>query len=183
MFATVPHWFGLMSPSLRGSGLKYRLRQQRLSQFLVSLFTREWIEILSSLLSSSMKICLPLYEGVDWNKRSWEIAASTPRVSLFTREWIEIPIFRYWGITESGLPLYEGVDWNVWNIEIDNGSSASPSLRGSGLKYMSEPNQFLDCHVSLFTREWIEIAFWYHLLEYYWVSLFTREWIEIWWLS
>ena len=45
-----------MSPSLRGSGLKS-----------VSLFTREWIEIVQS-----------------------QFADLSPQVSLFTREWIEI---------------------------------------------------------------------------------------------
>ena len=34
-----------MSPSLRGSGLKYHLRAEEAVNDIVSLFTREWIEI------------------------------------------------------------------------------------------------------------------------------------------
>ena len=34
----------------------------------------------------------------------------------------------------------------------------SPSLRGSGLKYLSETKMTLAEFVSLFTREWIEIT-------------------------
>ena len=56
-----------MSPSLRGSGLKYRLLVPPLTLRPVSLFTREWIEIPCN---------------------SARVRAS--QVSLFTREWIEI---------------------------------------------------------------------------------------------
>ena len=34
----------------------------------------------------------------------------------------------------------------------------SPSLRGSGLKFQHMDFYFYDFHVSLFTREWIEIV-------------------------
>ena len=76
-----------MSPSLRGSGLKYFFDNFGHKGNMVSLFTREWIEIENreqkdglhlaspSLRGSGLKynlahvvshfICLPLYEGVD----------------------------------------------------------------------------------------------------------------------
>ena len=100
------------SPSLRGSGLKFR-------------YNIKWyIQILG----------LPLYEGVDWNKiisdeisnnnvslftREWiEISCSSyvkthPVVSLFTREWIEMLKRHSWKLDCHSLPLYEGVDWNA----------------------------------------------------------------------
>ena len=78
-------------------------------------------------------------------------------VSLFTREWIEISSGRK----------------NPWN------EKKSPSLRGSGLKFV----WFLDTEtpqcVSLFTREWIEINPPRRRCPLCRVSLFTREWIEI----
>ena len=53
----------------------------------VSLFTREWIEIVCpSVLSIPLK------------------------VSLFTREWIEILCERFHSLNPISLPLYEGVD-------------------------------------------------------------------------
>ena len=60
----------MASPSLRGSGLKSKILGAYCEFGVVSLFTREWIEI--SILFSY-----------------FEIAAS---VSLFTREWIEITL-------------------------------------------------------------------------------------------
>ena len=56
-----------LSPSLRGSGLKLFTDRKKEIDMLVSLFTREWIEIFSL--------------------RS---ASACSYVSLFTREWIEI---------------------------------------------------------------------------------------------
>ena len=150
------------SPSLRGSGLKYycagnRIRNAvRLPLYegvdwnkihklrilflcIVSLFTREWIEILKSLTS---------------------MLAVSP-VSLFTREWIEINITGDLSDLGGSLPLYEGVDWNAiqrvikiigkrlplyegvdWNRAINTVFTvftASPSLRGSGLKSSAFP--------------------------------------------
>ena len=57
----------MVSPSLRGSGLKSILRRINRADAPVSLFTREWIEILIFLSTLASTI-----------------------VSLFTREWIEI---------------------------------------------------------------------------------------------
>ena len=80
-------WLERESPSLRGSGLKSEQLLRLLGRRSVSLFTREWIEILHqlnqekrkrrspSLRGSGLKckqkglsqkeLCLPLYEGVD----------------------------------------------------------------------------------------------------------------------
>ena len=79
-------------------------------------------------------------------------------VSLFTREWIEITILQ-------GLRPYHIVSLftREW-IEIVSGVAtisvhcASPSLRGSGLKFIAVSNDERKQVVSLFTREWIEIA-------------------------
>ena len=60
---------------------------QILAKFAVSLFTREWIEMLMDFSFSALSC-----------------------VSLFTREWIEINYDMGYGMSESGLPLYEGVD-------------------------------------------------------------------------
>ena len=75
------------SPSLRGSGLKYRHLHSYLNPATVSLFTREWIEILA-----------------DGSRLIEQL------VSLFTREWIEITIANNLEEALIRLPLYEGVD-------------------------------------------------------------------------
>ena len=103
----------VMSPSLRGSGLKFQHMDFYFYDFHVSLFTREWIEISNPSLGDK-----PI------------------RVSLFTREWIEIPVATVTETDAGGLPLYEGVDWNIFSITlVTKATCASPSLRGSGLKY------------------------------------------------
>ena len=149
----------LMSPSLRGSGLKSWIAWKE-TQYrrIVSLFTREWIEIAMPLNSCKAAESLPLYEGVDWN--------------TLGRFCIQKP---------NGLPLYEGVDWNRGHTGRVRGSEVSPSLRGSGLKLFcvaGRPRRkrrlplyegvdwnhsvsVFGCRrqtVSLFTREWIEMA-------------------------
>ena len=53
------------SPSLRGSGLKFVRKRLLLFQMVVSLFTREWIEIGARLGRAEVQERLPLYEGVD----------------------------------------------------------------------------------------------------------------------
>ena len=50
-------------------------------RYIVSLFTREWIEILSRSLMPKKKRSLPLYEGVDWNVQeiiSWRKMPRSP---------------------------------------------------------------------------------------------------------
>ena len=101
----------------------------------VSLFTREWIEIIRVCASWTAKcLSLPLYEGVDWNKTS-------QKAVWF---WNQSPSLR-----GSGLKYH---CWNTCKLVF-----MSPSLRGSGLKWCS-PHGLHGCFtVSLFTREWIEI--------------------------
>ena len=101
-----------LSPSLRGSGLKSLCSVNIVKYALVSLFTREWIEIVVSF----SRFCIT---NVSLFTREWiEIVKmfSVSRlhsVSLFTREWIEM---------KKRLTTYR----NIWT---------SPSLRGSGLKF------------------------------------------------
>ena len=59
----------------------------------VSLFTREWIEIQKIYLHFGSVASLPLYEGVDWNSAPSAMLDVKFTVSLFTREWIEIQVF------------------------------------------------------------------------------------------
>ena len=88
----------------------------------VSLFTREWIEIPNH--SEKRLICcsLPLYEGVDWNRKG-----------TYPFPW------------RDSLPLYEGVDWNWVAAMSLVCCRLSPSLRGSGLKSLGQniQKQFL----------------------------------------
>ena len=144
------------SPSLRGSGLKCSPQSV-------------WLEGIQSpsLRGSGLKsideadqytnIGLPLYEGVDWNCLWAERLAAMLSVSLFTREWIEMSIRVAVSFTWESLPLYEGVDWNKKPLCIICYFFQSPSLRGSGLKWMLRWLFVRQRHVSLFTREWIEI--------------------------
>ena len=146
----------------------------------VSLFTREWIEISCGKIELIERFSLPLYEGVDWNLAAmatvlilwqvslftrewieigdWELAWTGVKVSLFTREWIEIWRVGCRSTWLCGLPLYEGVDWNPLWARSNVGNVRSPSLRGSGLKYPDVCKPLSNKAVSLFTREWIEIA-------------------------
>ena len=125
--------------------------------------------------------CLPLYEGVDWNQWGHSKKAFCHCVSLFTREWIEI-----------------------YSIIVDRTMyAASPSLRGSGLKWPC--TLFFACpvwrlplyegvdwnqHIGRLAKnrrclplyegvDWNIVT--YHSMMPTIVSLFTREWIEIFW--
>ena len=182
----------------------------------------DW-NLIASHFSLQLSICLPLYEGVDWNfffaalqceclqglplyeGVDWNSALESQNhpyeVSLFTREWIEITSARIDCRHRPSLPLYEGVDWNSNNCASFAALIASPSLRGSGLKYFRDyPNHLRRSlplyegvdwnigvknyntrifNVSLFTREWIEIKASPNVKLFFVVSLFTREWIEI----
>ena len=187
------------SPSLRGSGLKLRMVRPHRRESLSPSLRGSGLKLIIPYLVVLCKCRLPLYEGVDWNVLIAPIRHII-RVSLFTREWIEIRVssgiqnrFKSPSLRGSGLksPTGQGTRWERW----------SPSLRGSGLKCQPY-RQGSCCHwVSLFTREWIEIAIsvfvWLIIprLPLYegvdWnalaaehsslnkVSLFTREWIEI----
>ena len=80
---------------------------------MVSLFTREWIEIERNYSTSGIiNVSLFTREWIEiliWTRRYWDVG-----VSLFTREWIEIATMKL-----HKYPLF-----------------ASPSLRGSGLKFL-----------------------------------------------
>ena len=191
-----------MSPSLRGSGLKsppikawqgwgeVSLFTREWIEIMcgilyvilmeVSLFTREWIEIFCAMEQVGLQSCLPLYEGVDWNKNE---------VDMIREQVLWSPSLRGSGLKSScsscqkqrygSLPLYEGVDWNIVSISSRrknrlspslrgsglkficanwNKVEMSPSLRGSGLKFFAAYNNVIKSPVSLFTREWIEIC-------------------------
>ncbi len=142
--------------------------------------------------SFCLNYSLPLYEGVDWNwsvrrgkrtgrpvslfTREWieiiksSACDSSTFVSLFTREWIEIDGAFCRCFAASGLPLYEGVDWNPTYQWMTEKPVLSPSLRGSGLKWWCVLPLFCCVSVSLFTREWIEMAENKHFLVTIWKS-------------
>ena len=102
------------------------------------------------------------------------------QVSLFTREWIEIfapyarpaaarasPSLRGSGLKSPALHLLLQVSPSPSlrgsGLKLDNEteyakSLESPSLRGSGLKFDVSYAETVSTYVSLFTREWIEIA-------------------------
>ena len=77
--------------------------------------------------------CLPLYEGVDWNRKA-EFYGGKANVSLFTREWIEIcrPCHPT-GWSES--PSLRGSGLKCTLVPCCHWRQLSPSLRGSGLKF------------------------------------------------
>ena len=81
----------VLSPSLRGSGLKWWCVLPLFCCVSVSLFTREWIEMMVRFAVVLLRQRLPLYEGVDWNGWKQAFPCYNMEVSLFTREWIEIP--------------------------------------------------------------------------------------------
>ena len=145
----------------------------------VSLFTREWIEILIAFSPAIWKSSrLPLYEGVDWNPvqlivnhtvqcvslftrewieiNRWHSSSMQRSVSLFTREWIEMQTTVIIPCLTFRLPLYEGVDWNRRNIKSGVFFSGLPLYEGVDWNACSADN-FRNAYVSLFTREWIEI--------------------------
>ena len=106
------------------------------SSTFVSLFTREWIEIDGAFCRCFAASGLPLYEGVDWN----------PTYQWMTEKPVLSPSLRGSGLKSfveqtqtnaNSLPLYEGVDWNCWVLSGKRARAASPSLRGSGLKFVA----------------------------------------------
>ena len=189
------------SPSLRGSGLKYKNLIWQKTQTGLPLYEGVDWNPCRRIEERAGEKCLPLYEGVDWN--------SNCAVSSFCDSGLPL----YEGVdwnndvkmnaeNSKSLPLYEGVDWNGRNSKRFSGCKPSPSLRGSGLKFNCGGFFQKSLDVSLFTREWIEISICWSGRErrlqspslrgsgLKWgnpnqsrsnsaVSLFTREWIEI----
>ena len=124
---------GFKSPSLRGSGLKLLCSQCHEAVHAVSLFTREWIEIEPRRDIVQTVSCLPLYEGVDWNNQM--LLKSNQILCLPLYEGVDWNCFLFCSVFyKLSLPLYEGVDWNLQYLCCSDDHSASPSLRGSGLK-------------------------------------------------
>ena len=141
--------------------------------------TREWIEMIKSILSSKslltfsllrgsglkyfkytllkIKNSSPSYEGVDWNSK-WKVGTVIKTAVLpLTREWIEIRSLQ----TNLTSPLFS-------------------LLRGSGLKSYDHLWQDTQDLVLPLTREWIEITKSPKGLNGTSEVLpLTREWIEI----
>ena len=124
---------------------------------------------------------LPLYEGVDWNclpdwllqRANWSPSLrgsglkflqkvwncfTVYTVSLFTREWIEIEPLSVSAASQPS-PSLRGSGLKYKHLVNYQNSRMSPSLRGSGLKSVLAYAMIITDKVSLFTREWIEIAF------------------------
>ena len=98
----------------------------------VSLFTREWIEIFVSQLDAQKKKSPSLRgSGLKFYRLFCVHPATT--VSLFTREWIEI-FFYILLFLSASVSLFTR-EWIEMRIALMLALvSASPSLRGSGLK-------------------------------------------------
>ena len=76
---------------------------------MVSLFTREWIEInLWERTLYTVKVSLFTREWIEIARHCPPLKSTA--VSLFTREWIEIPREMRKEVKSWSLPLYEGVD-------------------------------------------------------------------------
>ena len=147
--------FATASPSLRGSGLKFLSRLWLPVVTAVSLFTREWIEIVfCATLSESRQS--PSLRGSGLKCLHAIYADSGQRVSLFTREWIEI----------------------VFCATLSE-SRQSPSLRGSGLKSPHLQKSVMRCGLPLYEGVDWNCSVTVNCLCFNWVSLFTREWIEM----
>ena len=129
----------LLSPSLRGSGLKFSAIQNMRNKYSVSLFTREWIEINTPIWWYTTAPPSPSLRGSGLKWCKLETSCTGAYVSLFTREWIEIPTVLLQICPCCCLPLYEGVDWNDVSLDFSFFFCWSPSLRGSGLKSSSFP--------------------------------------------
>ena len=79
-------------------------------------------------------------------------------VSLFTREWIEIDALHVLDVILMRLPLYEGVDWNCFDLPLRAVGRGLPLYEGVDWNQSVLGTRRLKRSVSLFTREWIEMA-------------------------
>ena len=168
---------------------------------IVSLFTREWIEIILNCSTNPRRLPSPSLRGsglklICKNQSIRKKKSPSLRGSGLKLRWARLHLF-----PGQRLPLYEGVDWNVIAVVTKPnlfmspslrgsglksatrrnlcGAYKSPSLRGSGLKFRNPASTASTLPVSLFTREWIEITTAFSSSVFASVSLFTREWIEI----
>ena len=190
-----------LSPSLRGSGLKYILEVYLSTRKLSPSLRGSGLKFVSSSLTIILATSLPLYEGVDWNKINSKNAVIIYGLPLY--EGVDWNFFRlFCFMVGNCLPLYEGVDWNrlrqillqslavslftrEW-IEmtvmplIRLAILLSPSLRGSGLKLLLMSKSHCNTGRSPSLRgsglKWHRC---HRCRSVSSVSLFTREWIEI----
>ena len=160
----------ILSPSLRGRGLKYtnnfgglpicvvalftrawieiRGYDQNRPEDEVALFTRAWIEISSDITPPACRSRRPLYEGVDWNHVEHSPSQEGLLVALFTRAWIEIT-FVSSAIAAPVVALFTRA-WIEISIRFSCASycCASPSLRGRGLKLSISTEVYLNLYQS-----------------------------------
>ena len=144
------------SPSLRGSGLKSPTSKDWFLWLRLPLYEGvDWNRFFR--FKTKHLFRLPLYEGVDWNIFANAAAMCTKPSPSLRGSGLKFFLIPKHFIPTNRLPLYEGVDWNLfcchkttsfhnvslftreW-IEISNFQRlifvvASPSLRGSGLKF------------------------------------------------
>ena len=145
-----------MSPSLRGSGLKFGIPSP-VSRFRQSPSLRgSGLKCLSS--SGQLHLgSLPLYEGVDWNKQDYQIDFTKIQSPSLRGSGLKLHFTR---ILRTGLesPSLRGSGLKSRHLRLPRCCGQSPSLRGSGLKYNLAHVVSHFIFVSLFTREWIEIS-------------------------
>ena len=168
------------SPSLRGSGLKstkspLKICAPRRLPLYEGVDWNNWICEFRCKPNQS----LPLYEGVDWNRKG-TYPFPQRDVSLFTREWIEIVVrFAISATITSPSLRGSGLKWLFPRAKTKQ-QRPSPSLRGSGLKCLlcrQFPERIqglplyegVDWNLLLNKRKQMRTK----------VSLFTREWIEM----
>ena len=156
------------SPSLRGSGLKWSGADWYTRLECLPLYEGvDWNHQILCLWQQHL--CLPLYEGVDWNFFGKKKSVEWKGLPLYEGvDWNSCDVFFL--ACKPGLPLYEGVDWNPTYQWMTEKPVLSPSLRGSGLKWWCVLPLFCCVSVSLFTREWIEMAENKHFLVTIWKS-------------
>ena len=124
---------------------------------MVSLFTREWIEIASAVDRQYSKKGLPLYEGVDWNVSSVLLCGAIPQSPSLRGSGLKSLLSSQCPLQSIGLPLYEGVDWNRWDIIRINQKRCLPLYEGVDWNCGYAAIRSATFSVSLFTREWIEM--------------------------
>ena len=100
----------------------------------VSLFTREWIEILRLRRTLSECVPSPSLRGSGLKLHQLVIQMFLHIVSLFTREWIEIPLSPAPLSVLSTSPSLRGSGLKLFVNIVSVSNCMSPSLRGSGLK-------------------------------------------------
>ena len=169
----------MLSPSLRGSGLKSTYLAFGNQMARVSLFTREWIEI-----RVLVRINIPCDRSPSLRGSGLKLSANqhlsnqvlSPSLRgsglKFFCLWFACKIAKSPSLRGSGLKLHftrilrtglespslRGSGLKSRHLRLPRCCGQSPSLRGSGLKYNLAHVVSHFIFVSLFTREWIEIS-------------------------